>query len=75
MQESGRDQVRGHDEENYSEPATVSDRVPVRPETPAESAILPVVFGNEELDHTESSNGLYHYNRVVIRHYIHLVEL
>lgn len=58
MQESGRDQVRGQDEENDREPATVSDSVPVRPEIPAESAVLPVVVGNEEFDHTESNNGL-----------------
>ncbi|KAL1006853.1 hypothetical protein UPYG_G00078070 [Umbra pygmaea] len=38
---------------NYSETALVSDSVPVRPGTSAESAVVPAVIVNEELDRKE----------------------
>lgn len=67
MQESEREQEGGRSEENYRETAPVSDSVPVRPETSAESAVVPAVIDNEDLDHKETDNGLCHHNRVAIR--------
>ncbi|KAF1374348.1 hypothetical protein PFLUV_G00228140 [Perca fluviatilis] len=56
MQESEREQEGGQSEENDSETALVSDSVPVRPETSAESAVVPTVIVNEELDCTETDS-------------------
>ena len=53
-QESEREQEGGQGEENDSETALVSDSVPVRPETSAESAVVPAVIVNEELDRKET---------------------
>ncbi|XP_077958260.1 uncharacterized protein LOC120817910 isoform X2 [Gasterosteus aculeatus] len=52
MQE--REQEGGQREENDSETALVSDSVPVRSETSAESAVVPAVIVNEELDRKET---------------------
>lgn len=60
-QESHREREGGHVEENDREPATVSESVPVRPETSetsAQSAVVPVVTGTEEFVHKEPDNGL-----------------
>ena len=46
--------------------APVSDSVPVRPGTSAESAVVPAVI-DEDLDHKETDNGLCHHNRVAVR--------
>lgn len=48
MQESENQRERG--EGNDIQPATVGINVPVRPETPSGSAVVPVVTGNEEHD-------------------------
>lgn len=48
----------GHVEENDREPATVSESVPVRPETSETSAQSAVVTGTEEFVHKEPDNGL-----------------
>lgn len=37
---------------------------PVRPGTSAQSAVVPAVFDNEELDHKETDSGLCHHIRV-----------
>ncbi|XP_039874612.1 uncharacterized protein LOC120725708 [Simochromis diagramma] len=58
-QESHREREGGHVEENDREPATVSESVPVRPETSetsAQSAVVPVVTGTEEFVHKEPDN-------------------
>ncbi|XP_045075532.1 uncharacterized protein LOC123492747 isoform X2 [Coregonus clupeaformis] len=54
--ESEREQEGGQSEENDSETALVSDSVPVRPETSAESAVVPAVIVNEELDRKETDS-------------------
>lgn len=57
-QESHRERGGGHVEENDREPATVSESVPVRPETSETSAQSAVVTGTEEFVHKEPDNGL-----------------
>lgn len=57
MQESEREQEGGQIEENDSETAPVSDSVPVRAETSAQSAVVPAVIDNAELDHKETDSG------------------
>nr|XP_040024494.1 uncharacterized protein LOC120812493 isoform X2 [Gasterosteus aculeatus aculeatus] len=52
-----REQEGGQREENDSETALVSDSVPVRSETSAESAVVPAVIVNEELDRKETDSG------------------
>ncbi|XP_049912618.1 uncharacterized protein LOC126397713 isoform X1 [Epinephelus moara] len=54
MQESEREQEGCQSEENDRGTALVSDSVPVRPETSAESVVVPAVIDNEELDHKET---------------------
>ncbi len=66
-QESEMEQEEGRSEENSRETAPVSDSVQVRPETCAESTVVPAVIDNEELDHKETDNGLCHHNRVAIK--------
>ncbi len=66
MQESEREQEGGRSEEHDRETAPVSDSVPVRPGTSAESAVVPAVI-DEDLDHKETDNGLCHHNRVAVR--------
>ncbi|XP_077941209.1 uncharacterized protein LOC144385299 isoform X2 [Gasterosteus aculeatus] len=51
-----REQEGGQREENDSETALVSDSVPVRSETSAESAVVPAVIVNEELDRKETDS-------------------
>ncbi|XP_077947846.1 uncharacterized protein LOC120823632 [Gasterosteus aculeatus] len=51
-----REQEGGQREENDSETALVSDSVPVRSETSAESAVVPAVMVNEELDRKETDS-------------------
>lgn len=55
MQESENQRERG--EGNDIQPATVGINVPVRPETPSGSAVVPVVTGNEE--HVSTQYGCY----------------
>lgn len=62
-----REQEGGQREENDSETALVSDSVPVRSETSAESAVVPAVIVNEELDRKETDSGMCHHNSVAIR--------
>ncbi|KAI3377244.1 hypothetical protein L3Q82_008486, partial [Scortum barcoo] len=57
MQETEREQEGDRSEENDRQTAPVSDSVPVRPETSAESALVPAVIDTEELDHKETDNG------------------
>lgn len=72
MQESENQRERG--EGNDIQPATVGINVPVRPETPSGSAVVPVVTGNEEHDsglhmiYTQSvkKNTLIHYNNITL---------
>ncbi|XP_076595632.1 uncharacterized protein LOC143326048 isoform X1 [Chaetodon auriga] len=54
-QELEREQEGGRSEENDRETAPVSDSVPVRPGTSAESAVVPAVI-DEDLDHKETDN-------------------
>ena len=61
MQESEKEQEGGP-----SDCETVSDSVPVRPGTSAESAEVPAVMVNEELDSKEADSGLCHHDRVAI---------
>ena len=67
MQESEKEEEGGQSEENDRETAPVSDSVTVRPGTSAESAVVPAVIDNEELDDKETDNGLCHHNMVAIR--------
>ena len=67
MQESEREQEGGQSEENDSETALVSDNVPARPGTSAESEVVPALIVNEELDRKETDSGLCHHNSVAIR--------
>ncbi|XP_051809923.1 uncharacterized protein LOC110970857 isoform X1 [Acanthochromis polyacanthus] len=56
MQESEREQEGGRSEENDRETAPVSDSVPVRPGTSAESAVVPAVIYIEDLNDKETDN-------------------
>ncbi|KAJ8277793.1 hypothetical protein GJAV_G00080030 [Gymnothorax javanicus] len=56
MQESEREQEGGRSEENDRETAPVSDSVTVRPDTSAESAVVPAMIDYEEFDHKETDN-------------------
>uniref|UniRef100_G3N7I1 HECT domain-containing protein n=1 Tax=Gasterosteus aculeatus aculeatus TaxID=481459 RepID=G3N7I1_GASAC len=51
-----REQEGDQREENDSETALVSDSVPVRSETSAESAVVPAVIDNEKLDRKETDS-------------------
>ncbi|XP_054871981.1 uncharacterized protein LOC118470840 isoform X2 [Amphiprion ocellaris] len=56
MLESEREQEGGRSEETDRETAPVSDSVPVRPGTSADSAVVPAVI-DEDLDHKETDSG------------------
>lgn len=57
----------GQSEENDRETALISDSVPVRPEQSVQSAVVPAVIGNEDLDHKVTDGSLWHHNRVATR--------
>lgn len=58
MQASEREQEGGQSKENERETAPVSDSVPVRPSTSAESPAAPAATDNEEFDPKETNNGM-----------------
>lgn len=64
MQESAGEQEGGRRVEGDGETNQVSDSVPLRPQTSAESTVVPAVFDN--IDMEKKQTMVCHHNRVAI---------